>query len=108
DVRRLAARLHGRGLAPRSVARVLSAWRGYFGWRARDEGGASNPVLGVRAPKLGKRLPKALSEPMTMRLFDAAQTGDPEADAEPTLAVRDVAIYELFYSSGLRLSELVG
>jgi len=106
-VRRYAARLHAHGLAPRSIARALSAWRGYFDWRARYEDGTGNPVAGVRAPKLGKRLPKALSETLTMQLLDGEVGRRDDADAE-AIATRDAAIYELFYSSGLRLSELVG
>ncbi len=105
-IRRFAARLHARGLRPRSIARALSAWRGYFAWRAQYEDGTGNPVGDVRAPKLGKRLPKALSESMTMQLLDAPTA---LGDAVPqAIALRDTAIYELFYSSGLRLAELVG
>ena len=108
-IRRYAARLHARGLAPRSIARTLSAWRGFFDWRARYEDGAGNPVIDVRAPKLGKRLPKALSESLTMQLLDGAPTIDgADVAVDPGLAVRDAAIYELLYSSGLRLAELVG
>ena len=100
-IRRFAARLHARRLGPRSIARALSAWRGYFRWLAQYEDGLGNPVADVRPPRLGKRLPKALSETMTMQLL-----ATPPADDDP-LAVRDAAIYELFYSSGLRLAELV-
>ena len=101
QIRRYAARLHARGLAPRSIARALSAWRGYFTWLAQYEDGVGNPVADVHPPRLAKRLPKALSETMTMQLLDAP--GGDDAD----IAVRDAAIFELFYSSGLRLSELV-
>ncbi len=109
QIRRFAAKLHARGLGPRSIARALSAWRGYFTWLARSddaENATDNPVADVRAPKLGKHLPKALSEDLTMRLLDAPHAGR-DAQNDP-LAQRDAAIYELFYSSGLRLSELVG
>ena len=102
QIRRYAARLHARGLAPRSIARALSAWRGYFTWLAQCEDGAGNPVADVHPPRLAKRLPKALSETLTMQLLDAPDDGEPDA-----LAQRDAAIFELFYSSGLRLSELV-
>lgn len=106
-IRRFAARLHARGLGPRSIARALSAWRGYFTWLAQYEDGRGNPVADVRPPKLGKRLPKALSETMTMQLLDApAGPATDDAPADPC-ADRDAAIYELFYSSGLRLAELV-
>lgn len=102
QIRRCAARLHARGLAPRSIARALSAWRGFFTWLAQYEDGIGNPVADVHPPRLAKRLPKALSETMTMQLLDA-----PGADDDSDIAVRDAAIFELFYSSGLRLSELV-
>ena len=106
-IRRFAARLHARGLGPRSLARALSAWRGYFNWLALYEDGTGNPVADVRAPKPGKRLPKALSETMTRQLLESPQSiGD---GVEPAaIAIRDAAIHELFYSSGLRLAELVG
>ncbi len=104
-IRRFAARLHARGLAPRSIARALSAWRGYYTWRAQYEDGAGNPVADVRPPKAGKRLPKALSETLTMQLLDAPAPGG--TDALDALGQRDAAIHELFYSSGLRLAELV-
>ena len=53
--------LHSKGLSPRSLALALSAWRGYFRWLARHRGFQSNPVLGIRAPKAARPLPKALS-----------------------------------------------
>ena len=107
QVRRHAAKLHARGLSARSVAHALSAWRGYYRWLAEYEDGAANPVADVRPPKRGKRLPKALSETLTMQLLDSPpETGDD--DSRTAAALRDAAIYELFYSSGLRLAELVG
>lgn len=60
QVRNLAARLHARGLNPRSIARKLSAWRGYFGWLSQQTVLASNPVDGVTPPKRAKTLPHAL------------------------------------------------
>ncbi len=105
DIRRYAAKLHARGLGARSIAHALSTWRGYFRWLAQYEDGGANPVADVRPPKAKKRLPKALSETMTMQLLDAPLAAD---DGEATAtALRDAAIHELFYSSGLRLSELV-
>lgn len=98
-VRRFVAQLHGRGLDGRSLARMLSAWRGFFRYLARDHGYANNPCLGVRAPKAAKKLPHALSPDDAGRLM--AINGD------GPLAVRDKAMLELFYSSGLRLAELV-
>ena len=100
DIRRGIAQLHGRGLDGRSLARMLSAWRGFYHYLARDHGAAQNPCIGIRAPKSAKRLPHALSPDEARQLV--------ELDASDPLAVRDRAILELFYSSGLRLSELTG
>lgn len=99
-VRRMVAQLHASGLGGASIARTLSAWRGFFRWLARFHGYTINPCAGVRAPKTEKALPGALSPDEAQRLLDAAPTGP--------LEVRDRAMFELFYSSGLRLAELVG
>jgi integrase/recombinase XerC len=100
QVRRLAARLHAAGLSPRTLALTLSAWRGLFHWLVRHRGFGANPVQGVRAPKAARQLPKALTVEQVQRLLDA------KAAATPALA-RDRAMFELLYSSGLRLGELV-
>ena len=100
DIRRFVGQLHGRGLDARSIARRLSAWRGFYRYLARDHGYGDNPCLGIRAPKAVKRLPHALSPDDANRLLDMQPEG--------ALAVRDKARFELFYSSGLRLSELTG
>jgi len=100
QVRRFVAQLHGRGLAPRSLASLLSAWRGLYRWLARHKGFAANPVDGIRAPKAGRRLPKALSVEQVGRLLEAGEARTPAA-------ARDAAMFELLYSSGLRLAELV-
>jgi integrase/recombinase XerC len=99
DIRRFVGRLHAGGLAPSSIARTLSAWRSFYQWLS-DRGGANaNPVVGIRGPKRGRRLPKALSADQAVAL--AAHLPD-----ETLLAQRDHAMVELLYSSGLRLSEL--
>jgi integrase/recombinase XerC len=100
NVRRFVALLHARGLSPRSLALTLSAWRGLYAWLVRHRGFGTNPVLGVRAPKAAKLLPKALTVERTQQLLDG------ESSDAPAL-VRDRAMFELFYSSGLRLGELV-
>ena len=100
NVRRFVAQLHGRGLDGRSLGRMLSAWRGFFHYLARDHGYVQNPCIGIRPPRSAKRLPHALSPDEAGRLMEIAAT-DP-------LAVRDKAMLELLYSSGLRLSELTG
>lgn len=102
-IRRLAAQQHARGLSGRSIARQLSAWRGFYRWAAlQGYPVAANPVDDVRAPKSPKRLPKALSVEYAVALM--APAGE-DPNAPETL--RDLAIYELLYSSGLRLSEVV-
>src|SRR5258706_1517193 len=98
QIRRFIARLHGRGLGGKSLARMLSAWRGFFNYLARDHGFTRNPCTGVRPPTSPKSLPKALSPDEATRLVSFTQD-DP-------LAMRDRAMFELLYSSGLRLSEL--
>ncbi|MEI8401339.1 MAG: tyrosine recombinase XerC [Alcaligenaceae bacterium] len=104
NIRQFLARLHGQGLGPRSLARMLASWRGFYKWWAPQSGMALNPAADVRAPKAARGLPKALSVDQTQALLEApvllAQT-DP-------ISLRDRAIFELFYSSGLRLSELIG
>jgi len=100
QVRRYVAMLHSRGLSPRTLALTLSAWRGLFKWLVRYKGYPANPVLGVRAPKAAKPLPKALSVEQAAKLLDAP--GD-----ESVMMLRDRAMFELLYSSGLRLGELV-
>jgi integrase/recombinase XerC len=98
-VRMFAARAHAAGLSPRSVQRRLSAVRGFFNYLLRERVVTSNPALDVRAPKAAKRLPGTLDVDQINQLLDIP--------AEDALAVRDRAIMELFYSSGLRLDELV-
>jgi integrase/recombinase XerC len=100
QVRRYVALLHAKGLAPRTLALTLSAWRGLFKWLVRHKGFTVNPVVGVRAPKAAKPLPKALSVEQAAKLLER-QDGDSGA------LVRDRAMFELLYSSGLRLGELV-
>jgi integrase/recombinase XerC len=99
-IRRFAAALHGRGLSGRAIARALSAWRTFYTWLALRGVVTANPVNDVRAPKVGKRLPKALAPELVIQLV-AAPVEDGHA------GTRDHAVFELFYSSGLRLSELV-
>jgi integrase/recombinase XerC len=98
QARRFVAQLHSRGLSARSLARALSAWRTFFRYLARDHGFAHNPFQGLRAPKSPRALPNALSPDEAAQLLDATN--------ETPLAVRDGAMFELLYSSGLRLSEL--
>jgi len=98
QIRRFVAQLHGRGLGGRSLARLLSAWRAFYAYLARDHGFTRNPCIGVRAPKSPRKLPNALSPDEATRLVSMA--------GDDPYTLRDKAIFELFYSSGLRLSEL--
>jgi integrase/recombinase XerC len=107
-VRRWAATLHGQGLAPRSIAIVLSAWRGLYRRLGRDGLVDANPAAGVRAPKAAKPLPKALSVDQAMALADAAPLPGRGGTAGATLQARDQCIVELLYGCGLRVGELVG
>ncbi len=114
------------GLSARTIARRLSAWRSFFDWLAATGVLAANPGRGLRAPRAPRRLPKALSPEMATRLVQPALavpgSCGPGSPAQPEAggrgrrrrsglasftAARDDAIAELFYSSGLRLSELV-
>ena len=99
-IRRFIAALHGKGLSGKSIARRLSAWRGFYDFLARRHGFGANPCVGMRPPKSPKTLPQALSPEQAARLV--------QIEGDDELAVRDRAICELFYSSGLRLAELVG
>lgn len=108
DIRQCLMRLHGAGLSPRSIARVLSAWRGFYRWLGRNDKTETtmllrvNPCEGLRAPKRRRDLPKALSVDQCVGLLENDATDD------ELLRLRDQAMFELFYSSGLRLSELAG
>ena len=103
QLRRGLMTLHAQQLAPRSIARTLSAWRSYYAWLARRGIIALNPADGLRAPKRARSLPKALGIDQAAALLDRP-AGNPGDDP---LRVRDAAMFELLYSSGLRLSELV-
>ena len=103
DIRRFAAKLHAGGQSARSIARKLSGWRGFFDWLALHTTLAANPVDGVRAPKRPKTLPKALAVDDAVQLMEANTRGH----AEP-FELCNRAMFELLYSSGLRVSELAG
>ncbi len=98
DIRRCVAQCHAQGLSGRSAARLLSAWRGFYRWLGRRHGFATNPCDLVRPPKSKKALPATLSPDQAGALLDA--------EPDSLLELRDKAMFELFYSSGLRLSEL--
>jgi integrase/recombinase XerC len=102
-VRTWMAKAHRSGLAPRSVALMLSAWRGLYRWWGEQGVVAINPVDGVRAPRQAKPLPKALS------VDHAVALAEHHSDAgDARLGARDHAIVELLYGCGLRVGELIG
>jgi len=102
-VRRWAAQLHVGGLASRSIAIVLAAWRGLYRRWGVEGRVTLNPVDGIRPPKAARPLPKALSVDHAVALADAH-----DDDADPALEARDHCIVELLYGCGLRVGELVG
>jgi integrase/recombinase XerC len=105
QVRRFVAQLRTRGLSPRALAGTLSAWRGLYRWLVKQHDFEANPCQGIRAPKGEKRLPEVLSVEAAQRLLDVKPGAQAEGRNE---LARDQAMFELLYSSGLRLAELVG
>jgi len=105
QIRKFASQLHAHGLNARSIARKLSAWRGFFNWLSEQNAITSNPVDGIKAPKRSKPLPKALAADDAVRLV--AETS-PGKNADSAMQQCNHAMFELLYSSGLRVSELVG
>lgn len=102
-IRRFAAQMHSGGRSARGIALILSGWRGFFQWAARQGLVPMNPVEGVRAPRAPKPLPKALAVEDALQLVNHVN-----AEADPWIEARDAAMAELLYSSGLRVAELVG
>jgi integrase/recombinase XerC len=100
DIRGAVVRLRSQGLAPSSLARHLSSWRGFYAFACRRLGYTRNPCTGLRPPKAARALPKTLSPDACAQLLDRG--------TDTPLDMRDRAMFELFYSSGLRLAELTG
>ncbi len=106
-IRSWVAHVRTRGLAPRSIAIALAAWRGLYRWWGRLGEVAVNPVEGIRPPKGAKLLPMALSVEQAVALASHETTQGKGANA-PALAARDHAITELLYGCGLRVAEVTG
>ncbi len=104
-IRLFAGRLHAAGLSPRSVARHLSSVRSLFAFLVERRDLGTNPAVGVRAPKRPEKLPKVLDPDQTAQLFAGSTT--PTTAKESDRELRDCAMAELLYGSGLRLAELV-
>ena len=99
QVRAYAAARHRGGLSPKSLQRRLAALRSLFRYLLREQQVANNPADGIRAPKVRRKLPATLDADQLDRLLDLP--------GDDPLTLRDKAIMELLYSSGLRLAELV-
>ena len=99
-IREFINKVRRRGLSPRSLQRTLSSIRSFFSYLTDEEIVTSNPALDISSPKSAQLLPKALDVDLVKKLLDFKPQGD--------LEIRDKAIAELLYSSGLRLSELCG
>lgn len=104
-MRSFLAHLARRGLSRRSSARALSAVRSFYSWMARNDLVADNPAATVGSPKLERHLPGHLDRAQVETLFAALQTRAADGRFQD---VRNLAIIELFYSAGLRVSELRG
>ncbi len=100
DIRGAIVGLRAGNLSPKSVARHLSSWRGFYAFACRRLGYPANPCVGLRPPKAAKSLPEVLSPDACTQLL--------EPPTDSVLEVRDRAMFELIYSSGLRLAELIG
>jgi integrase/recombinase XerC len=98
DIRKNISSLHSKGLNGKSLSRMLSSWRGFYEFLINRFNFIKNPIIGIKAPKSSKKLPQILSVDQAVRLVDIKD--------ESFLGIRDHAVLELFYSSGLRLSEL--
>ncbi len=125
-IRRWVAQMHSGGRSGRGIALIMSGWRGFYTWLGRQGLVDSNPVQDVRAPKAPKPLPKALGVDEAVQLanfkkdsilpntdggYTAISSSNtlPEGSAEARLLeLRDAAMVELLYSSGLRVGELIG
>ena len=97
-IRAFVAAEHRRGLSPKSLQRRLSGCRSFYQWQLKHGRIVANPAAGVRAPRAPRKLPQVLDVDEAMALV--------EVPTDAPLGLRDRALLELFYSSGLRLSEL--
>jgi integrase/recombinase XerC len=102
QLRGYVATRHRQGQSPRTLARRLSAARSFFAWLEREGAIHANPAADIPVPKRAQTLPKALDVDQAQQLVEARAEGPGDA----LLALRDRAMFELMYSSGLRLSEL--
>jgi len=104
DMRAWMAHERGRGVGARSLARSISAVRGFYRWLAGREGFDATPVLAARSPKYRRKLPRPLTEEGARAVIETVGL---QSD-EPWIAARDVAVVTLLYGCGLRISEALG
>ncbi len=101
DIQNYLAFRYEQGTKNRSAARLLSSLRRFYGWQLRENRIQNNPTALIEAPKPEKPLPKTLTEQQVIDLLNAADTNE-------ALGLRDRAMLEILYATGLRVSELVG
>ena len=104
DMRAWMASERGHGLSARSLARRLSAVKGFIGWLAERDGFDATAVLSTRAPKFNRKLPRPLAEDAARAMIDTVELQSPEK----WVAARDSAVLTLLYGCGLRISEALG
>ena len=102
-LRSAVARLHARDYSPRSLARIVAAWRSFYQWLSAEIDLKINPATHLKTPKIPRPLPKAMTVDQTTAFLDRSLQ---LSDAGPK-NLCDIAMFEVLYSSGLRLSELV-
>lgn len=107
-IRLAIAQARSHGLKKSAIAQRLSTWRSYIRWAERNNSTPNNPLEGIRAPKLPKKLPHTLSIEQMQQVLDHPHLVKQNKKFTRMISCRNKAILELLYSSGLRLSELIG
>lgn len=105
---RFVKRLHDRGYAPSSISRILSSLRGFYGFLVEQGHAADDPFAGISGPRADRPLPPMLTETEAEALVTAPAHVEGPASEDGGRSLRDRAILELFYQTGVRLSELCG
>ncbi|MBT8409438.1 MAG: site-specific integrase, partial [Alphaproteobacteria bacterium] len=104
DMRAWMAHERARGIAPRSLARALSAVKGFTRWLAERERFDATPILSARAPKFHKKLPRPLAPDAAQAVIEIAQV----QSRTSWVGIRDAAVITLLYGCGMRISEALG
>ncbi len=107
-IRRYLASLADRDLSASAVSGRLSAIRSFYRHCTREGWIGADPLAGVRSPKRPRRLPRVLSPAHAQRLVEAPSSGTPRDERHRALGLRDAALLELLYATGMRISELAG